>query len=363
MRNKRFTVFAMLLLVALVVSACGGGGSNTPVNQGAGQASNEPSPEAEAESKKPLTVKIGIFKNVTHAPGYIALEKGYFQELFGDHVTIEVLAFDNGSDFSTAIATEEIDLGFVGPGPSTNQFTKSKNFRVISGSNNGGAVLVAGKDSGIASVKDLVGKTVAIPTKGSTNEISLRLLLQQEGLEVTTDNSGVQIVARAPADTLTTMRTKEIDATLIPEPWATQMEKEGIANVIVPWDQIPPNNGDYPLVILVAGDKFLKEHRDLAKQAIKANQQAIAFIQSNPDEAYELINNRLKELAGKGMEIELIQAALSHLRLTTDVSQSAIEEMAKVSIEAGYIKNVTLDELDLSPFLDLSLLEEVKAEK
>ncbi|MEI7026490.1 ABC transporter substrate-binding protein [Paenibacillus sp. y28] len=354
MKSKFAFILALLLLVTVVLAACGGDKTQTTAAQGG---------EKAAESKGPVTVKLGIFKNVTHAPGYVALENGYFQKLFGEHVKIEVTAFDNGSDFSTAIATEQIDIGFVGPGPSTNQFIKSKNFRVISGSNNGGAVLVAGKDSGINSVKDLVGKTVAIPTKGSTNEISLRLLLQQEGLKVTTDKSGVQIVARAPADTLTTMRTKEIDATLIPEPWATQMEQEGIAKVIVPWDKVPPNNGDYPLVILVAGDKFLKEHRDLAKKAIEANLQGIEFIQQNPDKAYELVNHQLKSLSGKGMEINLIKAALTHLKLTSEVSKSAIEDMAKVSIDAGYIKDLKKEELDLSKFIDLSLLEEVKKER
>ncbi|MCS7459385.1 ABC transporter substrate-binding protein [Paenibacillus doosanensis] len=352
MKKQVSVLIAILMVAVLVLSACGK--KDEAAKDGAA---------AGGKSAPASTVKLGIFKNVTHAAGYVALEKGLFQKYWGDNVKIEVTPFDNGSDFSTALATGEIDLGFVGPGPSTNQFIKSKNFRVISGSNNGGAVLVAGKDSGISSPKDLVGKTVAIPTKGSTNEISLRLLLKQNNLNVTTDKSGVQIIARAPADTLVAMRQKEIDATLIPEPWGTQMEQEGIGKIIVDWDKIPPNNGNYPLTILVAGDKFLKEHRDMAKQAIQANADAIEYIKKNPDESYELINNRLKALSGKGMDIALIKAALSRLNLTTDVSKEAIEEMAKVSIDAGYIKDVKKEELDLSKFVDLSLLEEVKAGK
>lgn len=349
---KKWSLFLSLLLtLTLVLSACG---SKEPAG-GSGSAGSK--------SGAATTVRLGIFKNVTHAPGYVAIEQGLFKKYWGDNVKIDITAFDNGSDFSTALATDQIDLGFVGPGPSTNQYLKSKNFRIISGSNNGGAVLVAGKDSGINSVKDLVGKTVAIPTKGSTNEISLRLLLQQNNLKVTTDKSGVQIIARAPADTLVAMRQKEIDATLIPEPWGTQMEQEGIGKVITPWDQIPPKNGNYPLTILVASDKFLKDHRDLAKGAIQANADAIDFIKKNPDKSYELINNQLKALSGKGMDTNLIKAAISHLNLTTDVSKEAIEEMAKVSIDAGYIKDVKKEDLDLSKFLDLSLLNEVKQGK
>ncbi|WP_068777015.1 ABC transporter substrate-binding protein [Paenibacillus sp. FJAT-26967] len=343
-------LLTLILLVGTVLTACGDGDS-------------QKSGDAGTTGKKLETVRVGIFKNVTHAAGYVALENKYFEKYWGEGVKVEVTPFDNGSDFSTALATDQIDLGFVGPGPSTNQYLKSKNFKVISGSNNGGAVLVVGKESGIASPKDLVGKTVAIPTRGSTNEISLRLLLQQEGLKVTTDTSGVQIIARAPSDTLIAMRQKEIDATLIPEPWGTQMEKEGTGKILVDWDKIPPNNGNYPLTILVASDNFLKDHRDMAKGAIQANIDAIEFIKANPDKSYDLINKQLKQLSGKGLDNELIKAALSRLNLTPDVSKEAIEEMAKVSIDAGFIKNVKKEELDLSKFLDLTLLDEVKKEK
>ncbi|TBL78253.1 ABC transporter substrate-binding protein [Paenibacillus thalictri] len=354
--KKRWTFsVALLLITALVLAACGSKQEQTPAASG-GASSGKPASSLS-------TVRLGIFKNVTHAPGYVAIENKYFQKYWGDNVKIEITAFDNGSDFSTALATDQIDLGFVGPGPSTNQFLKSKNFRVVSGSNNGGAVLVAAKDSGITNVKDLVGKTVAIPTKGSTNEISLRLLLQQNNIKVTTDKSGANIIARAPADTLIAMRQKEIDATLIPEPWGTQMEQEGIGKIIVDWDKVPPNNGNYPLTILVASDKLLKDHRDIVKGAIQANIDGIDFIKKNPDKAYELINNQLKALSGKGMDIPLIKAAISHLNLTSDVSKEAIEEMARVSIDAGYIKDVKKEELDLSKFLDLSLLDEVKKSK
>ncbi|MRN52322.1 ABC transporter substrate-binding protein [Paenibacillus monticola] len=334
----------IVLLFTLVLSACGNNGGN-------------------ASTTESLTVNIGLLKNVTHAPGFIALQKGYFQDAFGANVKIEVTAFDNGSDFSTAIATNQIDLGFVGPGPAINQFLKSENFRIISGSNNGGAVLIARKDAGIHSVKDLVGKTVAIPTKGSTNEISLRLLLQQEGLKVSTDTSGVQIISRAPADTLVAMRQKEVDATLIPEPWGMQMVEEGTGEVLVDWDKIPPNDGNYPLTLLVASDKFLKAHRDLAKKAIQANLDGIDFIKTHPTEAYELISAELKELSGKGMDVKLIKGAIEHLNLTDEVDLEVIKTMAKVSFDAGYIKDIKEDELDLSKFIDLSLLDEVKQNK
>ncbi|OPH48845.1 aliphatic sulfonate ABC transporter substrate-binding protein [Paenibacillus ferrarius] len=338
-------VMSLAIISGLVLSACG-----------------QSKEAAVSTSAANITVKIGILKNVTHAPGFIALQNNYFQQAFGPNAKIEVTSFDNGADFATAMATDQLDLGYVGPGPVINQYLKSKNIRVISGVNNGGAVLVARKDAGIRTVKDLVGKTVAVAAKGGTPDLSLRSLLQQEGLKVSTDASGVQIVTRAPADTLVAIRQKEVDATLIAEPWGTQIIQEGTGTILVDWNKIPPKDGNYPLTILVANDKFLKDHRDLAKKAVKANKQGIDFIQQNPDKAYELISSELKVLTGKGMEPALIKAAIDHLKLTQDITLADINEQAKISYDAGYLK-VKAEELDFSKFLDTSLLDELKKEK
>ncbi|MBW7460234.1 ABC transporter substrate-binding protein, partial [Paenibacillus sepulcri] len=235
-----------------------------------------------------------------------------------------------------------------------------KNITIVSGANNGGAVLVTRKGANIAGVKGLAGKTAAIPTTGSTNEISLRLLLQQNGLSVTKDVSGVQLITMAPADTLVAMKQNQVDAALLPEPWGTQIVEQGIGDILVDWDKIPPNDGNYPLTILVANNDFLKKYRGTVKEAIQANIEAIDYIKSNPDDAYSLVSDELKELSGKGLELNLIKAALQHLILTTDIDLDVLEQMAQVAVDAGYIKDVE-GKPDLSGLLDLSILEEVKS--
>ncbi|TXK76341.1 ABC transporter substrate-binding protein [Paenibacillus sp. N3.4] len=337
--RKWIGLLTLLLLLSSLLSACG---------------------EALTSTGKAKKVRLGVFKNVTHAAAYIALEKGYFAKEWGSDVEIEVTAFDNGSDLSIAMSTGDIDVGFVGPGPATTFFLKSNNYRVVSGSNNGGAVLVARNGAGINGVKDLANKTIAIPSKGNTNEISLRMLLKQGGVQVGKSVNDAHLIVRSPSDTLISFRQQEIDATLVPEPWGTQLEKAGLGKVIVDWQAIPPNNGDYPTVIMVASDEFIAHHRDMVKGAIKANMDGIAFIQNSPDQAYDLINNQLKKYSGKGMDKSLIKASLSRLKLTTDVNIKVMEMMAKVSIEARYIKGIKEDELDLSSFVDLSMLNEVK---
>ncbi|WP_189027916.1 ABC transporter substrate-binding protein [Paenibacillus albidus] len=346
-KKAGYSSLAIVLFLTLL-SGCGSSGSGS---------------NGSFKSADPITVKIGLLKNVTHAPAFVAIKKGYLQDRLGANVKIEVKGFNNGSDFSTAMATGQIDIGYVGPSPVINQYVRSKNIKILSGANNGGAVLVARKGSGVTSVKDLAGKLIAIPTKGSTNEISLRLLLQEQGLKVTTDKNGAQLIAMAPADTLTAMKQGQIDAVLLPEPWGTQIANEGIGDIIVEWDQIPPNRGNYPLTIIVSNDDFLKNYRNLAKSVLLANEDAIKFIKDSPDDTYSLVSDELKELTGKGLDVELIKATLSHLSLTTNIDQDALETMAQVAVDAGYVKGVGADGLDLAGLYDLSLLKETQEGK
>ena len=97
--RKRAWLLLLFLVVVSMVSACG---------------------EKLTPTGKAQVVRVGVFKNVTHAAAYIALEKGYFAREWGNEVKIEVTAFDNGSDLSIAMATGDIDVGFVGPGPADN---------------------------------------------------------------------------------------------------------------------------------------------------------------------------------------------------------------------------------------------------
>jgi len=308
-------------------------------------------------------VRLGLLKNVTHAPALVAIQEGILQKNLGPDVRLEVTGFNNGSDFSTALASGQLDIGFTGPGPAINQFLKSRNFRIVSGSNNGGAVLVVRSDAGIATVADLKGKVASIPTKGSTNEISLRLLVAQAGLKISTDTSGVQLVTRAPADTITAFRQKEVDAALLPEPWGTQIVQAGLGKVLVDWDQIPPENGQYPLTILAASDDFLKNHRDWALAVIRSNLEGIEFIRKNPEKAYGSVSDQLKVLTGKGLDAALVKAAIEHLTLTDQVSNASLQIFAQASFDAGYLRGVGADDLKLPGFLDLSYLAAAKAKR
>src|ERR1700726_3599229 len=152
---------------------------------------------------QPLTLRLGYFPNLTHAPALVGIAKGYFAAALGSNVTIETHTFNAGGDAITAILSNSIDATFVGPSPTTNAFVQSHGeaIRVIAGSTSGGALLVV-KPS-ITSVSELKGKKIADPQLGATQDVALRWFLKSNGF--TTDTAGGGDVSILPQDNAQTL--------------------------------------------------------------------------------------------------------------------------------------------------------------
>ena len=110
-----------------------------------------------------VTVRFGVFPNITHAPGLVALaDDGPLKKLL-PNADIQVKQFSSGTPASEAILSDALDITYIGPNPAINMFAKTNGeaVRVISGSTSGGAFLVVKPE--ITSAADLKGKKIATP--------------------------------------------------------------------------------------------------------------------------------------------------------------------------------------------------------
>src|SRR5438477_6074685 len=147
---------AALLGVALMLIA--GCDKSTSKSNGAGPG---------ASAAWPKQVRIGYFANLTHAQAVLGVESGEFAKAVGP-AEFKTKVFNAGPSLMEALAAGEIDIGYVGPGPVLNSNDKSRgeSVRVVSGCAANGVAIVARKDSGIKTVKDLAGKRIASPQHG-----------------------------------------------------------------------------------------------------------------------------------------------------------------------------------------------------
>ena len=320
---KRTLLLGLISLVVLaILSACG-------KTENKAQDSNE--------------VNIGYFPNLTHIATIVALEKGYFKEAFGEETKINTKIVSNGGLFMEAMATKSIDVGTVGPGPILNFYVKDPSYHIISGAVNGGAVLVASEHSNIKELADLDGKKVAIPVIGSTQDVMLRKALKDIGLKPTTNGGTVEMFAAAPADTPTLFIQKSVDAAATQEPWGYILETQANGKLLLDWESFAW--GKESTNTVVAASKKFSENEKLVKAYLTAHVKAVEFIEQNPEESQGLVIKHLKELTGKEINKDELEAAFKHLNVTTSVNEKVIQEMADISKEAGYVPDSNIEGL------------------
>lgn len=130
----------------------------------------------------PARVRIGI-QNTT-STDIIAKQRGWAEELVG--APIEWLSFDSGRDAILALGAGGVDMVLVGSAPSAFGLSSGVNGEVawifhILGE---GESLVCHPDSGVSTLADLRGKTLAVPF-GSTTHFDMLQALASAGISDT----------------------------------------------------------------------------------------------------------------------------------------------------------------------------------
>ncbi|MFC3835085.1 MULTISPECIES: ABC transporter substrate-binding protein [Deinococcus] len=297
-----------------------------------------------ANAQPATTVRLGFFPNLTHAPALIGLQRGTFQKAFGS-AKLDARQFVSGTTLTEAFAAGQIDIAYVGPGPAISAAGRGMPVQFIAGASEAGAVLVARKDSGITSYKELAGKTVAVPSLGNTQDISLRHILGEQGLKSAADGGNVTIVPIPPSDTPAAFAGKRADAALVPEPWGAVLEAQG--NKVVGSEKTVWRNGKYPTTIVIVNTKFAQANPALVTAFLKAHTDAVAFLTKNPAAAQTAVNAQLEKLTGEKVDLRVLQRALSRTRFTTALDLDALKDYAALNVEAGYTRTAP----DLAPFV------------
>ncbi|MGH2767756.1 MAG: ABC transporter substrate-binding protein [Actinomycetota bacterium] len=305
---------------------------------------------------RPVTVTLGYFPNITHAPAIVGVEKGLFARHLGTGVKLRTATFNAGPAAVEALFAGAVDTAYIGPGPAINGFVKSKGeaIRIVSGSTSGGASLVVRQ--GIDRPFDLVGKKLATPQLGNTQDVALRTWLRKQGLKTDLHGGGdVSIVPQDNAQTLETFRLGAIDGAWAPEPWATRLVEEGGGKVLVDEATLWPG-GRFVTTLLVVRTEFLKARPDLVKRLVQGHIAAIGFINASPGAARRLLNETIAELTGKQLPDRIIARAWERVEFSTDPVASSLEKMAGNATALGL-----LDRFDLDGIYELALLNQLMA--
>lgn len=318
MKLKKVATIGLFLLTAVGLTGCGG-------------------------SKNENEINIGYFNNVTHAQALVMKAEKTLETELGEGVAVNWTAFNAGPAEVEALFAEDIDIGYIGPVPAVSANTKSNGDVVIlTGATKGGAVMVKRADADINSVKDLDGKTVAVPQIGNTQHLSLLHLLDENELEPVTEGGTVNVTAVANADVANMMDRGDIDAALVPEPWGATLEEQG-AEIVLDYDEIYMQ-GQYDVAVVVVRKEFMEEHPDYVEAFLNAHEAATVKVVEEKEEALRIMNGELQQATGKSLSESIIKKAFERIVVDTTLNKASIMGFAEISEDEDFIQEEPKEE-------------------
>jgi NitT/TauT family transport system substrate-binding protein len=340
MHSPRLSAAVTVVIASLMLAtaACG---------QGSGAAASTP----------PLvTMRLGYFPNVTHAPALYGISTGTFAAALGPQVRLEPVLFDAGPELINALFSDAVDVAFVGPGPTINGWAKSHGeaLRIVAGTTSGGAYLMA--QPSIHTAADLKGKKVATPQLGNTQDVALRAWLLSQGLTTDTTGGGdVEVTPQSNADTLSAFAQGQIAGAWVPEPWATRLSAEAGGKVLVDERTLWPS-GEYVTTQLVVSQSFLRRHGDIVERLLRGLITSIDTLSTDRPAASKAVNAAIADATGKPLPERVLRASLDNLTFTIDPLAVSLAKDAANAEMVG-----VADHVDLTGIHDLTILNRLLA--
>ena len=220
--------------------------------------------------KSPETVTIGYLPTDHDAALFVANATGMFEKA---GLEVQLHEYNNGGDLMSAMASGDLDVGYVGITPVIYSISKEVPVKIVAGAQNEGSGLLS-HDSSVKSISDLKGKTVATPGEASVQSVLLKYDLKKNGLN-TTDIESPAMKVSSMNDAL---RTEGIDAMLTYEPYVTISKDINNQTLVESSEDILP---DHPCCVVVMNEKFLSKHTDKARKILDIHKKATDKIKAN----------------------------------------------------------------------------------
>jgi len=198
-----------------------------------------------------------------------------------------------------------------------------------------GTALMVHKQSDIYSVKDLKGKTVAVPNRYSNQYLIIFKALSDLGMSI----KDVKIVEMPPPDMPAALYSRAVDAITSGEPFMGQTELEGYGRVLYQAKEIWPN---FISCVLVVREDMIKTHPDEVQRLVDGIARSGKWLEGGMDHRMMAAENVSKYYYNQ--KPELLRFVLSHPpdRVTYSnlmLARNDFEEIERLAKLAGILNS------------------------
>ncbi len=201
-----------------------------------------------------------------------------------------------------------------------------------------GSTVIVRKDLPAQSLRDLKGKTFAIPSKYSNQYLVITKLMADQGV----DPKDIKFVELPPPDMPGALAAKAIDAYFVGEPHAAKAELDGTGRVLYHAKDIWPH---FISCVLVVTDKLIQERPEVVRDLVRGIAESGEWAETHRIEAAKVVSPYFRQ-DEKLVRYVLTQPPdrVSYRMLTpTDEELQRIHDMA---LKAGILQKA-IDMKDL----------------
>jgi taurine transport system substrate-binding protein len=246
-------------------------------------------------------------------PQTFAKATNSFQKAFGEKEKVDFMTVSSGAQVIAAMAGNSLDVCNLGSSPMVVGFCNGLKIsmiyveKIITDSE----CLAVRNDSGIATLKDLKGKSIGLPFNTSVH-FSMLAALKSAGLQVT----DVKLINMRPDSIAATWRRKEIDAAFIWHPILGDLVSQDGKIIFQTGDL--KQYGTLVFDGIIVRNEFKEKRPDLVLAYLKEYDRMCTLYRDKPDEVAGILSPYLSLTPEKTMEYLKTFYSLTPKELATD---------------------------------------------
>lgn len=274
---KKLTLTALAAATALTLAACGEG---DPTSTGSDTAAGDTAAEAEGgDAGGDLTeVSVGTLPIVPTAVIELGIDQGIFEDA---GLELQLDTGQGGAALLPAVMSGSMDFATGNPISLLQARDQGLDVRVVASytydTAEGVHAVLAKNDSGIASAKDLEGKTVAVNTLKSMGDLTIMEAVAQDG----GDPSTITFVEMPFPNMEQALDRGDVDAVWTPEPFMTIIS-ESIGKV-VSYPGVESVEG-HPTMMFFSSGELIDGDPELVAAMSESINAAMDYATEHPDE-------------------------------------------------------------------------------